>query len=80
MFTALRSVSSPLLLLAAAAQGKHYANELELRAGWARGDDFKMYGSSSYTSIRDLARLQRDSSSIRWKRSSCGVIIRNRQV
>jgi hypothetical protein len=64
MFTALRSVSSPLLLLSATAQGKHYANELELRAGWARGDDFKMYGSSSYTSIRDLARLQRDSSSI----------------
>jgi len=64
MFTALRSVSSPLLLLSATAQGKRYANELELRAGWARGDDFKMYGSSSYTSIRDLARLQRDSSSI----------------
>ncbi len=59
---ALRSVSSPLLLLSA--HGKTYANELELRAGWARGDDFKMYGSSSYTSIRDLAMLQRDSSSI----------------
>ncbi len=77
MFTALRSVSSPLLLLAAAAQGKHYANELELRAGWARGDDFKMYGSSSYTSIRDLARLQRDSSSIRLHdlRSGVSVVI-----
>lgn len=64
MYSALRSVSSPLLLLTATAQGKSYANELEMRAGWARGDDFKMYGSSSYTSIRDLAHLQRDSSSI----------------
>jgi hypothetical protein len=62
MYSALRSVSSPLLLLAA--YGKTYANELQMRAGWARGDDFKMYGSSTYTSIRDLARLQMDSSSI----------------
>jgi hypothetical protein len=62
MYSALRSISSPLLLLAA--QGKTYANELQMRAGWAKGDDFKLYGTSSYTSIRDLARLQMDSSSI----------------
>lgn len=73
MYSALRSVSSPLMLLAA--HGKHYANELELRAGWARGDDFKMYGSSSYTSIRDLARLQRDSSSITLHDVRSGVSI-----
>jgi hypothetical protein len=62
MYSALRSVSSPLLLLTA--HGKTYPTMVALRAGWARGDDFKMYGSSAYTSIRDLARLQRDSSSI----------------
>jgi hypothetical protein len=62
MYSALRSVSSPLLLLTA--HGKTYPTMVALRAGWARGDDFKMYGSSAYTSIRDLARLQMDSSSI----------------
>ena len=70
---ALRSVSSPLLLLSA--HGKTYANELQMRAGWAKGDDFKMYGSSSYTSIRDLKRLQMDSSSIRLHDLRSGVSV-----
>ena len=70
---ALRSVSSPLLLLSA--HGKTYANELQMRAGWAKGDDFKMYGSSSYTSIRDLNRLQMDSSSIRLHDLRSGVSV-----
>ena len=70
---ALRSVSSPLLLLAA--HGKTYPTMVAMRAGWARGDDFKMYGSSSYTSIRDLKRLQMDSSSIRLHDLRSGVSV-----
>lgn len=70
---ALRSVSSPLLLLTA--HGKTYPTMVALRAGWAAGHDFKMYGSSSYTSIRDLARLQRDSSSITLHDVRSGVSI-----
>lgn len=41
------------------AYGRSYKTTEEILTEWEAGKDFKLYGSGSYCSIRDLERLQR---------------------
>lgn len=61
--TALQQISSPLLLIPA--YGKNCPSVEALRKAWESGADFKPYGmQGQYCSIRDLANLARDASSV----------------
>lgn len=41
------------------AYGRSYKSTEEIQQAWDAGNDFKLYGSGSYCSIRDIDRLQR---------------------
>ena len=59
--TAWQMICSPVLLIPA--HGKVYNTQEEMRADWEAGKNFKMYGSS-YCSIRDIAKISADASSV----------------
>lgn len=61
MISALRQVSSPLMLRPA--YGKTYETAADMLAGWNAGDTFRIFGGP-YCSIRDIVALRNDSSSI----------------
>ena len=60
--SALRQVTSPMLLIPA--HGQRYETREHMQMAWDAGKDFKLYGYSSLCSKRDLKALQDDSSSI----------------
>lgn len=59
---ALAQLSSPLVLTPA--MGRKYAKVEDMLADWESGKDFKMYGSGAYCSIRDLAALAEQASTV----------------
>lgn len=61
-YSALRQVTSPMILIPA--HGQRYDSVYEMKEAWNAGKDFKIYGSSRYCSKRDIKLLQDDSSSI----------------
>ena len=62
MFSGIRQVSSPLVLIPA--YGRTYASLEEIHAAWDAGKDFKVYGQGCYCSVRDLPALRKDASSV----------------
>lgn len=61
--TALQQVSSPMVLIPG--YGKSCPSSAALKAAWEAGADFKPYGTQGrYCSVRDLAALAQDASSV----------------
>ena len=60
---ALRQVSSPLILIPG--YGRNFPTAQDLKQAWEGGVDFKPYGvQGRYCSVRDLAALTQDASSV----------------
>lgn len=69
--SALRQVSSPILLIPA--YGRSYPTAEAMREAWESGKDFKVYGWSGYCSVRDLDALRHESSSIQFRDPRSGA-------